>query len=151
MTKPDLPFDDDPFGLPDDDEFDIDLRGAGLIPVGEYIFECTSVEHSESAAGNPMMVFQFAVADGMFAGRALPVYAVMTPQAMWKVAETLEALGVAPTDGRMRFRREEILGTHVVGVVEHQEYEGRTRPSIRTLKPHPRTTPGKPYAPSRVG
>lgn len=147
MNPDENPF-DDPFGAPVDDSFDVDLGPAGAIPDGDYEMCLTKLEKSIAQSGNAMWVWTYSIADSRFLGRDLPAYTALSPNALWKVAEHLEAHGVKPPEGtsRVSFSKNDLLGTYVLGTVVNEEYEGRTRPAIRAVKKHPKGAGYRPVA-----
>ncbi len=89
-----------PFGSPSDNEtFDILIpEGAesGKIPAGDqYIGKLmTMVKAIAKSSGNPMWTLTFSIAEGKYAGMDFTIYLTLQPNALWKVTETLTALGV---------------------------------------------------------
>ena len=128
----------DPFGSPDQpkgDGFDFDLDGMSeqeLLAVGDHPGKCIDVSMSESqSSGQPMLVWDFLI-DGT--GKTIRYWTSLTPTAKWKVVETAEALGVHISEGSLRFNRADVIGTACIVQIEHREYEGRTRESIKKIK-----------------
>ena len=94
-----------PGGASDSFEVDLtDVESQGLIPEGAYRARCANVEQSVSKGGNPMFVWDFELLEGDGKGRVLKVFTAITPAAMWKVAETVIALGVGQTGEGVKFR-----------------------------------------------
>ena len=120
-----------------DDEFAVDLtdvESSGLMPDGTYRVKCVNVEQSVSKGGNPMFVWDFEIVGGTkYDGRVLKVFTAITPAAMWKVAETVEALGVGQTGGVVKFKRSDVIGKECGAVVEETEYNGNKRSQIQRV------------------
>jgi len=133
----------DPFAQsnPQEDvEFQVDLtdiQSNFRIPKGEYEAVCFDVERSISDAGNPMIIWSFRLTKGEFAGREWKNFTALTPQAMWKVAETVESLGLGATGSVSRFKAEDALGRLCVLAMIDDEYKGQKRSAIGSVMPHP--------------
>ena len=116
------------------DNFEVDLTdvqsSSFTIPDGNYRVKCTDVEQSVSKGGNPMFVWSFEVSEGPHTGFQLKVFTAITPAAMWKVAETVQALGIGQTGSVVKFKRTDVLGKECGALVETTEYNGNTRSQI---------------------
>lgn len=118
------------------DTFEVDLtdvESSGLIPAGAYRAKCVNVEQSVSKGGNPMFVWDFELLEGDGRGRILKVFTAITPAAMWKVAETVIALGVGQTGEVVKFKRSDVLGKECGVTVEDTEYNGNVRSQIQNV------------------
>lgn len=118
---------------PSTDNYEIDLTGVTngfTIPDGNYKVVCTDIEQSVSKGGNPMFVWSFEVAEGPYAGFQSKVFTAITPAAMWKVAETVEALGVGQTGTKVKFNRTDVLNKECGALIEKSEYNGQERSQI---------------------
>lgn len=122
---------------PATDEFAVDLtdvESSGLMPDGTYRVKCVNVEQSVSKGGNPMFVWDFEVVGGtQYDGRILKVFTAITPAAMWKVAETVVALGIGQTGSVVKFKRSDVIGKECGAVVEETEYNGTKRSQIQRV------------------
>jgi hypothetical protein len=115
------------------DNYEIDLtdvQDGFTIPDGKYEVACIDVEQSVSKGGNPMFVWTFQVADGPHAGFESKVFTAITPAAMWKVAETVQALGVGQTGSVVKFKRSDVINRRCGALIETTEYNGQTRSQI---------------------
>lgn len=115
------------------DTFEVDLssvENTNTIPEGNYRAKLVDVEQSVSKGGNPMFIWTFEVSEGDHRGFQLKSFTALTPAAMWKVAETVEALGVGQTGTVVKFKRSDVLNRECGLVVEDREYNGTTRSSI---------------------
>lgn len=116
------------------DSFEVDLtdvqENSYTIPDGLYKVKCMDIEQSVSKGGNPMFVWDFVVCEGQYEGFGLKVFTAVTPAAMWKVAETVQALGVGQTGQVVKFKRSDVIGKICGALVEASEYNGNTRSSI---------------------
>ncbi len=130
-----------PFGSPgaesDDDDFDIDLGDAeGGIEVGVYAMRVLDVEKQVSKAGNDMWTWTFVVT-GDDKGKAcdadgteLKLWTALTPAALWKLIEVVQALGIEVVDGKIKAKKKDLVGKTCFGNVEMREYQGRDVPSL---------------------
>ena len=117
------------------DTFEVDLSsvdnsGGFHIPEGTYRAKLVEVEQSVSKGGNPMFVWTFEISAGEHKGFQLKSFTAITPAAMWKVAETVEALGIGQTGTTVRFKRSDVINRECGLAVEDQEYNGNNRSSI---------------------
>lgn len=138
---------ENPFGGPgpsgDDDDFDVDLGEASVsqyrIPPDTYKLKCIDVTKDVSKQGNPMWVWDFAVAEGEYSGKELRVYTALTPSAMWKLDQVVQALKLPVVDGRAKFSKKDPKTTPIGRIVEadvvDNEYNGRTNSAVDELRP----------------
>ena len=123
-----------PTGAPaNNDNFEVDLSDVQdnfKIPDGLYKVKCTDVEQGVSKAGNPQFIWTFQIAEGDFTGREFKSFTAITPAAMWKVAETVQALGVGQTGTVVKFKRTDVIGKECGAQIEVNEYNGQDRSQI---------------------
>ena len=116
------------------DSFEVDLTnaqaGGFVIPDGAYRVRCIDIEQTVSKGGNPMFVWTFEVSDGPHKGFQSKNFTAITPAAMWKVAETVVALGVGQTGSVVKFKRGDVLNKECGAIFEASEYNGTNRSSI---------------------
>ena len=115
------------------DSFEVDLTDVQdnfTVPDGLYKMRCNDVEQSVSKSGNPMFVWTFVVVEGNYTGREFKVFTALTPAAMWKVAETVKAMGVGQTGQVVKFKRSDVVGKDCGAQIEATEYNGQTRSQI---------------------
>ena len=120
------------------DEFDLDLSDVTnyfIIPDGDYKVVCVDVEQSVSQAGNPQFVWTFSIEDGKYKGKEFKQFTALTPAAMWKVAETVTALGVGAAGERVKFTRATVVGKKCIATIEETEYKGKVNSSIIKVSP----------------
>lgn len=118
------------------DDFEVDLtdvESQGIIPAGSYRAKCVNVDQSISKGGNPMFVWDFEILEGQGRGRILKVFTAITPAAMWKVAETVIALGVGQTGEIVKFKRSDVIGKECGVKIEDTEYNGNVRSQIQNV------------------
>lgn len=115
------------------DNFAVDLtevKSNFVIPDGIYEVTCVEIEQTVSRGGNPMFAWTFEVSYGPNAGFQSKVFTALTPAAMWKVAETVEALGVGQTGQVVKFKRSDVINKKCGALFEQSEYNGQLRSSI---------------------
>lgn len=116
------------------DNFEVDLSdvqtNSFVIPDGNYRAKCIEVEQTVSKGGNPMFVWTFEVVEGDHKGFQSKVFTAITPAAMWKVAETVVALGVGQTGSVVKFKRSDVIGKECGIALEASEYNGNMRSSV---------------------
>ena len=133
-----------PFGKPADDEVTEILipEGAesGKIPADDqYIGRCLGFIQEESKkSGNPMLTWTFTMEEGDFIGMDFTLWTPMTANAMWKLADTLTALGVKWEPGvPLSLRSKDVKNVLVRMKIVDDNYEGRDRSKLQTILPHP--------------
>ena len=77
-----------------------------------------------------MFVWDFEIVDGPNKGFLTKVFTAITPAAMWKVAETVQALGVGQSGQVVKFKRSDVIGKICGALIEQTEYNGSTRSQI---------------------
>ncbi len=111
------------------DNFEVDLtdvqENSFVIPDGNYKAKCIEVEQQVSKGGNPMFVWTFEVSEGPHKGFQSKVFTAITPAAMWKVAETVQALGVGQTGQVVKFKRSDVLNKECGALIEKTEYNNK--------------------------
>lgn len=108
---------------PSNEAFEVDLSYA--IPDGTYKAKCIEVSQDVSKSGNPMFVWEFEITEGQYAGRTFKSWTAITPAAMWKVAETVIALGIGQQGQVVKFKRQDVLNKECGLVMEQDEYNGK--------------------------
>lgn len=86
------------------------------VPPGEYILSIVGLEQDTSKAGNPMIVVEFSVADGDYAGQTLKGWYTLTDKAMGRIKKLQMACG-ARLD---KIRSEELMGATLRATVVHE-------------------------------
>lgn len=109
--------------------FEVDLTNVQdssfAIPNGTYKAKCINVTQEVSKGGNPMFTWEFEIAEGEYSGKTFKSWTAITPAAMWKVAETVIALGVGQTGQVVKFKKGDVVGKFCGLVMEQDEYNGR--------------------------
>ncbi len=133
-----------PFGNPSDNEtFDILIpEGAesGKIPAGDqYIGKLMTIVHAVAkSSGNPMWTCTFTITEGKYAGMDFTIYLTLQPNALWKVTETLTALGVKVVPGQaLSLKAADLVNTLVRLKIADESRDGRTTSKLQSVLPHP--------------
>lgn len=128
-----------PFGTPsdevvtEDNTFSIDLTDQtdpNVIEEGDYIGKLIGVDKTTSKSGNPMWVWDFVIMEGPHAGKEYRLFTAIIPSALWKLNETLQALGVGGFGKTVSFKPQDVLNTKVVMTISDNEYNGQTRSQL---------------------
>lgn len=118
------------------DNFEIDLSHVDsgfVVPDGPYRVRCIDIEQSVSKGGNPMFVWTFEISEGEYQGFQSKVFTALTPAAMWKVAETVIALGVGQQGQVVKFKRTDVLNKECGALFEKDDYNGQPRSKISRI------------------
>lgn len=133
-----------PFSSPAEDEvIEITIpEGAesGQIPKGDqYIGRLMGViQETSKGSGNPMLTWAFEMYEGEFAGMDFTMWTPLTDNAIWKLSDTLTALGVKWEPGtKVRIDPKALKNTLVRMDIKDDTYEGRTRSKLNKILPHP--------------
>lgn len=129
-----------PVGLPQngaDEVFEEDFTevsgGFRLAEEGLHHAKVVGFERTESKSGNPQYTWQFKIIAGESKGIEVRYWTSLLPQARWKVAEALEAVGVAAAGSIARFKLSDIIGKPCLLEVVHDEYDGRTTHKVNKV------------------
>jgi len=122
---------------PSNESFEIDLTDTAdsqyCIPDGNYKAKCIDVQQNVSKSGNPMFVWEFELVEGKYKGRTFKSWTAITPAAMWKIAETVVALGVGQSGQVVKFNRSDVIGKLCGLIIEEDEYNGKKSSKIRSV------------------
>ena len=77
-----------------------------------------------------MFVWTFEVSNGDHSGFQSQVFTAITPAAMWKVAETVQAMGVGQQGQVVKFKRSDVVGKECGALIEKSDYNGQERSQI---------------------
>lgn len=106
-------------------------EGGGFhIDEGEYGMKVVSVEQTTSGNDNEQFAWVFKGTDGAAKGKTFYFYTPLVEQSLWKLRETLEALGQDVPDGPMDVDLDELVDAEGVAAVEDDVYRGKTRSKI---------------------
>src|SRR5487761_2301121 len=91
--------------------------GSFHIPEGDYGMKVVEVTEETSKSGNEMLKWVFEGTEGKAKGKTFWLYTTLTPESLWKLKQTLEALGVEVPDSAMDLDLDELEGLECTGVV----------------------------------
>ena len=109
--------------------------GRRKIPEGDYHFVVDKAYWDESEAGNDMVVFESVIKEGPQKGWRGYTHCAITPKALWKLRQMLEALGIEVPDGKLAINPKKYIGKEHGGSVEQEEYDGKKRSKITDIYP----------------
>lgn len=129
-----------PFGNPSDggvdDIFEVNISeemAGNMIPEGIYVGKCIDIEKKTSKAGNPMWKWDFVIIEGPHSGTEFTLFTAITPAAIWKLAETLDAFGLAEAGKPTKFSRADVLNVIVEMEIQDDEYNNTPKSSLNKV------------------
>lgn len=112
----------------------VDLSGVEAsrktIPEGRYSLVVDSATQKSSREGNPMIAFEFSVAEGKYQGSKLYENCSLQPQALFKLKSVLIALGMDIPNKAFDLDLKDLIGLTCEAEVGHETYEGKKRARI---------------------
>lgn len=109
--------------------------GGGFhIEEGSYPMRVEEVEQETSKSGNDMLKWVFKGTGGEAKGKTFFLYTTLTKDSLWKLRQTLEALGQDIPDGPEEIDLDDLEGLECTGVVEDDEYDGKIRSKLVKLE-----------------
>ena len=107
----------------------VDLSGVETsrktIPEGVYTLVVDSATQKNSQGGNPMIVFEFSVAEGKYQGSKLYENCSLQPQALFKLKSVLIALGLEIPNKAFDQDLKDLIGMTCEADGGHEVYEGK--------------------------
>ena len=101
------------------------------LPNGPYILAVTSVEKKRSeASGNDYLAWEYKVSEGKHKGKKVWDNTSLQPQALWRLRNLLEAMGMEIEDGEMDIDLDELAGELVGVEIENEKYQGKNKARI---------------------
>jgi len=104
--------------------------GSFHIPPGEYGVKVLSAEYGTSQNGNEQIEWQFTGIEGKSKGKTFYYYTPLLENTLWKLRNTLEALGIEVPDSAMEIELDELEGLECRGFVEDDEYQNQIRSKL---------------------
>jgi len=92
--------------------------------------KCIRCTKEVSQAGNPMYVWLWRVKTGAYQGQEIKEFTALTPKALWKLKQILEAIYATKVAGPFDFDDEDILGMSCRADMRISVYEGQERIEI---------------------
>ena len=112
----------------------VDLSGVEAsrkaIPEGTYEVVVNEATQKDSRDGNPMISFEFEVAEGAHKGAKLYENCSLQPQALFKLKSVLLALGMDIPNKAFDLNLRDLVGLTCEVEVGHEVYEGKKRARI---------------------
>ena len=112
----------------------VDLSGVEVsrkaIPEGTYEVVVNEAKTANSREGNPMIAFEFEVAEGANKGAKLYENCSLQPQALFKLKSVLLALGMDIPNKAFDLNLRDLVGLTCEVEVGHEVYEGKKRARI---------------------
>lgn len=134
-----------PFGAPVDaqveDDWSVDctdVKSGFNIEPGLYLAKCIDIKRETSkSSGQPMFTLSYVIMEGPEAGKEFKSWCSLSPKALFKVAETGEAMGLGGAGSVVKLSPDNVLNKAVTLKIEDSLYNGETRSSIAKVLPHP--------------
>ena len=95
------------------------------LPEGSYLADIAKVEHKDSNAGNPMLVYTIIPVEHPTA--VYPYYVLLNEKQLWKFRALLLAAGKDVPKRKVTVDPESIVGKQVMIDLEDDEWEGREK------------------------
>jgi hypothetical protein len=104
----------------------VDDSGGGFhIAPNEYLMKCVGVTDEISKQGNNMLVFKFEGLEKASKGRSFRMHCTLGANALWKLKQTLRAMGIEVTDEPSELNPDDVVDIEVLGTVVDDTYEGK--------------------------
>ena len=101
------------------------------LPNGPYILAVSSVEKKRSeSSGNDYLSWEYKVAEGKHKGKKVWDNTSLQPQALWRLRNLLEAMGMEIEDGEMDIDLDDLAGELVGVEIENEKYQGKNKARI---------------------
>lgn len=109
----------------------VETGGGGFhIPEGLYPLRVETVKKGISSNDNEQFEWIFKGTGGKAKGKKFYFYTPLVEQALWKLRETLECLGLDVPDSALEVDLDELEGLEATGSVEDDEYRGKVRSKL---------------------
>lgn len=119
------------------------VEGIEAIPDGRYPAIVAVVEEKTSAKDKPYISWQFEIAEGEYKGRKMFNNTSLQPQALWKVKETIVALGIPIKGNKIKINDNDLIGLTCDLMIGQREWEGQMRNEVRQVLPPSGNAPKK--------
>lgn len=94
---------------------------------GKHPMIIKNLEMKQTQSGDDMLVATVEVTAGESKGARVIDNYTLTPKALWKLKQVLEAIGGFKTDGKLVLDTDKMLNKPFIGEVSHEEYNGQIR------------------------
>lgn len=102
---------------------------------GYHHAKVVDFEKSFSKSGNPQYVWEFRITAGKSKDIKIRHWTSLLPQARWKAAETLDAVGIAAAGSIAKFTKKDIVGKPCIIEVVQETYNDRLNHKIAKVYP----------------
>lgn len=112
------------------------VQGGSFTPVpeGEYNVVLEKAEMKKAKTdGSDMISVTWSITDEEYENRKLFENYSLKPQALWKLKNTLGALGF-DVSGALEFDVEDLVGQEAVALVVIETYEGKEKNTVKEIK-----------------
>ena len=104
------------------------------LPEDDYRVKVAEITQEEGQNAD-YLKWKWEVVEGKFAGKFIYDNTSLAPQALWRLANLLTAMGVDVPDDDLELDFEELVGMEVMAVVHHEDYEGRAQAKVSDYYP----------------
>ncbi len=105
-------------------------------PEGDYRVKIDRVEKTQSAASrNDQLEFTFEIIEGKFEGKVFKDWFSLVKEALWRLSGFLSSLNIEVPESELDLDLDELAGKTVGVVMEHREYNGNIKSTIRDHYP----------------
>jgi hypothetical protein len=100
------------------------------VPEGDYKVKVASVKQVTAKSGNEMLEWDFEFLEGKAKGKKVRDRTVLTPEALWKLKQLLEAMGKKVPQAKARLDLASYLGLELGITVVDEEYNNKIHSSV---------------------
>jgi hypothetical protein len=104
------------------------------LPEDDYRVKVAEITQEEGQNAD-YLKWKWEVVSGKFKGKFIYDNTSLAPQALWRLANLLTAMGQDVPDDDLELDFEELKGTEVMAVVHHEDYEGRPQAKVADYYP----------------
>ncbi len=119
-------------------KYNLDEISSSAYETGRVRAKLKSVKKKPSKAGNPMLVFTWAILTGPNKGQKISSYPSLLDSSLGNLKEHLEALGLA---GKVSKSSDSLLGKTAVLVIGKSASKGDERPYVGVVQVLPKGSP----------
>ena len=106
-----------------------------LVAPGDYTVIVTDAEEGQSKTGTPCIALTMeVVSDGEYKGRGLRDWVYITPKAIWRVRQCLEAFGFQIPEGEFDFDPAALISQQAEVTVAHRVWENKPQTDIKEYR-----------------
>ena len=109
-------------------------KGGGLLPPGTHHVEITDATEKTSTGGNPQVEVELRAVGGEYDGGTLRDWLTLTPEAMGRVRQFLEAVRYEIPAGEFDMPVTQLVGRQCQIVVREELYNGETKTKVKAYE-----------------